>query len=308
MIPLLLHQRLLLRSNSTVDVSRNPECFCHPIYSCAVMLPDKSPLTPAHFSIVARNRPRLLPIQPISAPDLPAQFAKHAKFQPSPFITDGAAVAGTRSIVTLPRVISDHREAFRRRALRQRRELLELLARENPPARDLLVLLSTYNTIYARLLRAAADELEFVSPPGRSPQLDKLEADAAIECATRDVECQQAAERLSAVRRANATTRESLERAQRRLAALNRDCADLHRVIEHGGFAATEQDRRAGTVNGDDVVGPARPPVDQQAYGALWAEQQGLLEAVRALEGRLHEVQMQQMEVMRAKARRGGRW
>jgi hypothetical protein len=254
--------------------------------------------------MVSKPRPKLLPIQPLCSPDIPPQFRKHAisQLQQSPFLTDLAPLSGSSSILAVPQVISDPRVAYRKKALRQRRELFSRLSVENLNPRDLFAHLATCNTPYSKLFRIASDELEFMLPPSASQTLDALAAESAIESTKREIDCQHVSDKLKQIQEENAELARKIQSEQQRLDSINSDITNSQHLLMIHGLNGDENMRKTEIIENQAIGMKTMPQVDQQLMTELWKEQGEILELITELEGRLRIVQNEQMIVLHERA------
>jgi hypothetical protein len=248
---------------------------------------------------------KLLPIQPLSAPDVPPQFRKQAvsQFRLSPFLTDLAPLSGSSSILSLPHVISDPKQIFRQKSLRQKRDLASRLSTENLSPQELFDHLATCNTTFAKFFRIIADELEFTVPRSNSDSLEKLATDSAIESAQKEVEWQREFDRLTKIQTENTELAAEIKAENLRLESMNSDITNSHFILSTYGIVDAETTQTTAVVENEGILPKITPVFDQQQMIGLWNEQQELLETIAKLEERLHEVQQEQMTVMHERAR-----
>lgn len=252
---------------------------------------------------------KTVPIQPLSAGVLPPQFHHthcSSAMKTNAFITDCGCISGSGSILCLPTVMG-HKEAYKKRALRQKQEIMSWLSVESPSGSELLRKLSKCNTSYSKLLMMAAEELEMDKGVIRSHKSEKVEAESALTCANLEVDCERQQTETDRIRAENDRLAKRLNKHREVLNTLNREIDSLRHLLEIHGFderkpstrpTATECSRRP--IEQEPEVAPKVRYIEpnSEEVQKLWNEGSELAELLQALEAKLKEKQAEQLTVL----------
>lgn len=193
-------------------------------------------------------------------------------------------------------------------AVQQMKEILKKLEFSNPTPLELLRTLSNCSTPYSSLLKLASEELEYATKPARSQKLDELERESAVNSAKKEVEIQQAHDRLTRTKNEGNDLEVMMNRFQKRLDGVNTDINRLNDLLTlHG--VSIEKDPNAGkpkeVLIENELMQETPPPVlDEELYKQLWAEHIELLNEIDDLQVKLKEIQEQQTVAFREVARK----
>ena len=238
----------------------------------------------------------------------------------NPLITECACVHGSNSIVSVPAMITNHRDAIKKKALRQRQEILAWLAAENPSPVELLAKLATCSSEYSKLFKMSVEELEHEVRLKRVDHSAELEKEAAISTVKVEVQCQQLQDKLGRLRDNSERLREKLNAQKEILEQQNKEIDGLRALAEmHGVDDSNIRQRRtirpchtAEQVKEQKEEDMGIPEVkrfryDQEQYHRLWDEGVALEKTLDQLTRELREKQAVQLEAVSEWAKRNMR-
>ena len=216
---------------------------------------------------------------------------------------------GGPSLVSLSKTTTSPEDMILKKALKQKKEILEWLSDENPSNVDLLTRLSQCSTPYARLFKRVAEEMEVMIKAMRSGKLDDLDRESSLTSAKLEVEIQQQRERVSKIK---ADTEEIQSKLKRGKQILNRLNGDIDRLQTWATYNLNTEEgrktRREEFVDNGEWEEPAEQTetvkLDTVEYQGLWTEQQQLTNSLQVLANDLRQKQLQQLEEMRAYVKR----
>lgn len=272
--------------------------------------------TPQHAKTIKDKRPKLIkspPMQYPSSGSLSPQFQRtySSLTTGNPLITECACVHGSNSIVSIPSMVTNHRDAIKKRANRQKQEILNWLSQENPRPLELLQKLSTCSTEYAKLLKMTAEELEHEVRLKIVDHSAELEKDAAIRTVKVEVQCQQLQDKLGRLKDSSEKLQEKLQQQKKILEQKNKEIDGLRSLAEQHGVDE-DWNRQRRTFRPCNSAEPEKeqkeeePPepemkrccYDQVQYHQLWDEGVALEKTLDQLTRELRQKQAFQMEAV----------
>lgn len=216
------------------------------------------------------------------------------------------------AIVALPRMIVDQDKFNRIKAMKQKKELLEILETDNLSAADILLKISTYTTPYSKLLKLAYEELQYAPTTSHSTQIDELERNSAVTSAKKEIEVQQLTDKSIKLKNEFSELKKNLKKSQNQLQTLNDDIVALNKLAEIHSIEINNEvlkSARSEISESDDEVNEnidetenefikndknQKIPLDDDLYKKLWNENTNLLDEIDQLQKKLLKTQEKQ--------------
>lgn len=208
-------------------------------------------------------------------------------------------------LITLRQTSYSSRKIQNSISAKKKKEILEWLADENPPAIEVLKKVTESPTPYSKLISMAIEELSYSLGPLRSEGLEELERNSSLDSAKVEVEIQQQQEKLIRVKNEGNIIREKLKIANKELSSLNTEIDQLqklsaiHDVENKKGNSKKRKDEVFVTETPSE-----EPKFDDDVYKKLWMEQQQLHDVIQMLQDNLVTKQNEQVTEMRKYTRR----
>lgn len=190
------------------------------------------------------------------------------------------------------------------KAIKMKKEILEWLADENPPAIEVLKRVAECPTPYAKLISMASEELNYSLGPLRSEGLEELERNSSLNSAKVEVEIQQQQEKLIRAKNERSDINEKLKILNKELSTLNSDIERIQRLSTvHDIDNKKDETKRH---RGEDFIPEIaeEPKFNDEVYKSLWLEQQQLHDVIQMLQNNLVSKQKEQVAEMRKYTRR----
>lgn len=243
---------------------------------------------------------------PNFTPLLPRQF--QATYKPGSMLAtlkpqerklgSTSAICSVSNIQINPKLVAKHQ------AQKQRKEILDWLSTDNPPAVDLLSKVSKCATPYSKLLTESVEELSFIHAPTRSQKIDDLERESALNSAKMEVEIQQQQEKLTKVKNEKQQLLDKIKKANARLDKVNKDVSLLQSLFVYQGIDNSSESNKQQVILSEETLEKPKPVLDQELYRDLWKTRQELLDQIEELQKNLTKTQQMQVEEMQAVCRR----